>query len=485
MRAAIYCRISKDVAGQAAGVGRQEQDCRAFCEQRGWEIAEVYIDNSRSAYDRRKVRPAYRRMMTDVRAGQVGAVVVWHLDRLYRHPTELEEIIELVEASTITVATVTGGDYDLTTTDGRAMARVVVAFARKEVEDKSRRHVRMHQQLADEGRWQGGGTRPYGYSCSKADRCTLAGCAHDRGHSLIPAEADHIRSAAKLVLDGASLRSICSTWNTEGVGTVTGGKWTTHVLRRILTAPHTAGLRAHKGAVIREGQWPAILDRKDSMRLSAILNDPARRKNELGGARRYLLAGFLVCGRCGTRMVARPRSDKRRAYVCASGPGFGGCGRMGVLAEPLEAEVAKVLAEWVDVPAVERGIARAQEDTSEQAILDAIQADEAELEQWAVDAVEQRVTRGQMLAATQRLNARVEAARRQLVRRHDDRAAAAWDGQGGALRAAWGAWSLDKQRATLGTYVDSITLGPAVRGLNRFDRDRLLPERGGGIGWRR
>lgn len=484
MRAAVYCRISKDTDGQAAGVGRQEDDCRAFCEQRGWPVTDVYVDNSRSAYDRRKVRPAYRRMMAAVHAGDVDAIVVWHLDRLYRHPIELEEIIELVERRAVAVATVTGGDYDLATTDGRAMARVVVAFARKEVEDKSRRHVRMHQQLAADGKWQGGGTRPYGYSCSSTGECTVDGCAHDRGASTIPAEAANIRAAAAEVLAGASLRGICHRWRDEGVATVTGRPWTSTSLRRILTSPHTAGLRAHKGAVVTEGRWPPILDRRDWERLNAILLDPARRTNEMGGTRRYLLAGVLLCGKCSARMVARPRDDKRRAYVCARD--VGGCGGSGVLAEPLEDAVRLLLVAWVDKPAVERAVARTlsgDAEVDEQQLMDAIQADEASLAEWAVDADAGRITRGQLHALTRTISERIDAARRRLVHHHGDRQAATWDGHGTLLAVRWEAMSLDQRRAVLGTYVRSVTIGPAVRGLNRFDRDRLLPGRGGGIDW--
>lgn len=467
----VYARISDDREGLRKGVDRQLPDCRAYAEKHRLTVAAEYVDNDITAsrkHGRTKPRPGYLELYDRIKGGATKTIVVWHLDRLYRNVRELEDLIDLVESTQVRIRTVTGGDFDLNTSDGRAMARVVVAFNMKESEDKSRRVLAKHRELAEEGRRSGGGTRQFGYTYD-----------HDE---LVADEAELVRHAAGRVLDGESVRAVCADWNARGILTVTGKKWTQHVLRRLLTAASTAGLREHKG-VVRPGTWPAILDHATHQRLRAKLLDPARRTNTT--ARRYLLAGFLRCGRCDARMVARPRADKRRAYVCASGPGFGGCGKMGVLAEPLEAEVAGILFAWVDVPAVERAVERAREDGDDQALLDAIQRDEAELEQWAVDAVEQRVTRGQMLAATQRLNARVEATRRQLVRRHDDRTAAAWDGQGGALRAAWPGWSLDKKRALLATYIEHITIGPAIRGLNRFDRDRLLPERGGGIGWRR
>lgn len=55
--AAVYCRISDDRTGQRAGVQRQEEDCRALAESRGWPVADVYVDNDLSAYSG-KPRPA-------------------------------------------------------------------------------------------------------------------------------------------------------------------------------------------------------------------------------------------------------------------------------------------------------------------------------------------------------------------------------------------------------------------------------------------
>ena len=43
--AAIYVRISDDTEGDRAGVKRQESDCRAVCERRGWPVAGIYEDN--------------------------------------------------------------------------------------------------------------------------------------------------------------------------------------------------------------------------------------------------------------------------------------------------------------------------------------------------------------------------------------------------------------------------------------------------------
>ena len=73
--AAIYARISSDPEGTMLGVTRQVTDCRALAERRGWRVADTYIDDDVSAY-KGKPRPQYRRMLDDMRAGAVDAVVV-------------------------------------------------------------------------------------------------------------------------------------------------------------------------------------------------------------------------------------------------------------------------------------------------------------------------------------------------------------------------------------------------------------------------
>ena len=52
VRAAIYVRISQDRAGAGLGIARQEDDCRALCERKGWQVAGIYADNDVSAYSR-------------------------------------------------------------------------------------------------------------------------------------------------------------------------------------------------------------------------------------------------------------------------------------------------------------------------------------------------------------------------------------------------------------------------------------------------
>ena len=127
--ALIYARISKDGAGEHLGVDRQERLCRDLATRDGLtvlDVLDVLVDNDISAYNGTR-RPAFGRMFEMVRAGQVGAVVTYHADRLYRRTTDLERLINLVESSGAQVHTVAAGNVDLTTASGRMVARMLGA----------------------------------------------------------------------------------------------------------------------------------------------------------------------------------------------------------------------------------------------------------------------------------------------------------------------------------------------------------------------
>ena len=161
-RCGLYLRISKfEGEGRSGGSDRQEEDCRSEAGRRGWEVVEVYLDDDRSAFSG-KPRPAYERMVEDIKAGLIDAVVVWHEDRLLRSMVELEDLVILVDATGALIVTVTAGDVDLETPEGRLRARIQAAVARKESEDKSRRLTRKMAQLSSDGKSLGG-QAPYGY----------------------------------------------------------------------------------------------------------------------------------------------------------------------------------------------------------------------------------------------------------------------------------------------------------------------------------
>ena len=442
----IYCRISKDQEHDELGVRRQETECRELCARLGIEVARVLVDDDRSAYTG-KPRPGYVALLAGIAGGQWATVVAWHPDRLTRHPRELEDLIELLEAHRVTVHTVQAGEYDLATASGRMVARVVGAVARHESEHKSARLRSSARQLAEMGKVGGGGGRPFGY---EPDRVTVR-----------ESEAVAYRAAVDWFLAGVTLGTIARRLTATGVTTVDGKTWTPVHVRRVLLRPRNAGLREHKGRIVGPAVWPGLVDVATFDAVGVILRDSTRRRN--WHPRPYLLTGGLArCGACGRALISRPRGDGERCYVCPSvGDARPGCGKIRRLADPVEAEVLdRLFVTIASLPAIVPAVDVAQSDAAgEVARIDAA------LAQLARDHYADRLIGRAAFLAAHDVLAGQAAAVRSTMQRPARRAVAV----PGDLPTAWATMEHDDRRALLADWIDAVVIHPAVRGLNRFD----------------
>ena len=457
--AAIYARISSDHDGTAAAVGRQLEDCREWASRHGWAVAEEFIDNDLSAYSGKR-RPEYERMLSELASGRLDGVLVYHLDRLHRQPRELEELLDLCVRYRITHLACVTGEVDLATHDGQFHARILGAVARKESDDKSRRLRRKHLEIARAGRSSGGGTRPYGYA---TDRMTV-----------IPEEAERIRELADRVLAGESLRSAATDFNDRGIRTVTGRDWTPHTVRQLLISARISGQREHHGEIVNEEAWPEIITAAQTARLRALFNDPDRRTNRV--ARKYLLAGLLRCSACDTKMVARPREDGKRRYVCPHEPGRNGCGGTFILAEEVEAFIVESALHRLSSPRLAASIRRrSSTDTAAEATLRDLDRDQAQLDELATAYGNKSISFREWQAARTPIALRIKAANASLNQLQGTTALDSVLNQPGGIQAAYEALPLARQQAVLKATLDYVAVGPAVRGRNRFDPGRLSP----------
>jgi site-specific DNA recombinase len=313
--AAIYVRISRDPEGQALGVGRQERDCRKLARDRGWTVADIYSDNDLAASGKTP-RPAWKRMLRDIEAGHVDAVIAVHVSRFYRNLRDLGDLIDLADQGQVEIATCRTGDVDLSTARGRTIARINVAIDQDQWETTSELVQRKMLDLASQGkRW--GGRRCFGYT---------------RAMKLERREANCIRRGADMILGGSSVAAVVRDWNARETFTPTGRRWSVTRVRTILASALIAGLREHKSGVY-PGTWPGIVTPEEHEALRALLT---RKGNGNGRqvARRHPLTGTLVCAECGTPLSGRTQPDGRRNYGCPSGQG--GCGGVAVGANAAE-----------------------------------------------------------------------------------------------------------------------------------------------------
>ena len=421
VRAAVYCRISKDKGGEALGVERQEADCRELADRLGWVIVAVFIDNDISAYSGAP-RPQYEAMMRAVGEGRVDGIIAWHTDRLHRRSLELEKFVNVVEAHGTKVQTVSSGEIDLSTPSGQMVARMLGAAAQHEVDHARERMRSAKLQMAEAGKWRGG-QRPYGFESD--------------GITVRPAEAKVIREKSAEALAGRSLKALVRELNEKGLKTSTGRTWTVAALGALLIRPRNAGL-IHAGnprgefEVVGRASWLPVLssdawrpkweaaqgdqreavedrwrkEAEDTWRaVHALLTAPSRRATRNTDTR-WLGAYTYECGQpgCGAVVtISTVDGYGRRHYRCSEKA------HLSISAVPADEFVRRSVAELVRDPRIVAALTAGKAG-------DALAADRerravlaARLESFQDDYAAGAITGRQLAKATATVTAEIEA----------------------------------------------------------------------------
>jgi site-specific DNA recombinase len=444
IRAGIYCRISRDWEGKELGVERQRQDCLQIAKRRGWTVVDHYIDNDVSAAKTsKKVRKEYRRLLDDIEAGKLDAVVLWMEDRLQRQVIELAEFLKVCDAAGVTRIASAGGEFDLSDPDQRTMLYIKAAMAEAEIEKMRARMRRKHLERAENGGPHPGGFRAFGAVGAGKRRVTEAQAQVER---LLIAEA------AQRIIDGDSLRGIATDWNDRAIRTPTGGIWSNVSLRTMLLSPRLVGQRQHNGQ-LHPGTWDPILPRNQWEAVRDQLMDPERVTKGRGGIYRHLLSGLVKCGLCGGTMTVRAKSGGRR-YCCSTAQ-IGGCGRLQRSADRIEQLITEAL-----FVAVEKGIephrAAAKDDPTSE-LYEALARDQGLLDRLEDKVAEELIRPEVAKRKRAEIERRMETTRRRLADLGDARVAARIPQN---LRTVWQDFSLDRKRAILAAVVERVEIHP-------------------------
>ncbi len=232
-------------------------------------------------------------------------------------------------------------------------------------------------------------------------------------------------------------------------------------------------MREHRGAVVGPATWPAIISQDQRDKLVARFEDSARTGRRC--PRTYLLTGLLRCGRCDNKLFSAARADRRR-YVCNSGPDHRGCGRLTVVAPPLEELIAHAVLYRLDTPELADALAgRTAADEHASALSEQLSSDRAQLDELTGLYANNEIGAREWMAARKTIEARMDRAQRQLNRATRSDALAGLVGNGSALRAQWPGLNLTRQAAIVSAVLDHAVIAPGVPGAQSLDPARVAP----------
>jgi site-specific DNA recombinase len=324
VRCAIYTRKSTEegLDQDFNSLDAQRESAEAFIvsqRHEGWScLPDRYDDGGFTGGNME--RPALARLLADIAAGKIQAVVVYKVDRLSRSLLDFAKMMETFDKYHVSFVSVTQ-QFNTATSMGRLVLNVLLSFAQFEREIISERTRDKIAATRRKGKWTGG--HPLlGYDVDP------------RGAFLIVNEDEAVRvqEIFALYLKHEGLIPVVrelerrgwvnKRWVTRKGGTRGGRPFTKTSLYRLLSNVVYVGRVKYKHEV-HAGEHTAIVDKETWKQVQALLqrNGRASRvpaRNKFGA----LLQGLLHCVPCRCAMTptfaAKNKTRRYRYYVCCS-----------------------------------------------------------------------------------------------------------------------------------------------------------------------
>jgi DNA invertase Pin-like site-specific DNA recombinase len=349
--AGLYLRLSKEderngtSLNESASIENQRLMLTNYVKEKGWEIREEYIDDGYSGTNFE--RPAFLRMMRDVKEKRINLIVVKDLSRLGRNYLEVGRLTEdvLPGLGCRFIAMNDSVDSILGENDMMVYRNLFNEFYAKDTSKKIRavRQVYMRQ-----GKFLAT-FAPIGYKKDPADKHRL----------IIDEETAHIaRRIFQMRCNGASFYSIATTFNEERVPSpkaiyyarngrnnplTENGLWNDSSVKVILRNEAYIGntvqgkqgtisyknkkqVRKPKNEWIRVENTHEPLISIEDWNMVRELDEKAFKPRIGSGCSQSIFVGLLKCADCGYNMRVLSRKDKRKdgsvhaalAFVCGN-----------------------------------------------------------------------------------------------------------------------------------------------------------------------
>lgn len=305
----------------------QIAQCRAYCEQRGWQVSEVFSEPGASALD--DDRPVFQEMIFKAtRIVRVYDYVVVHsLSRFSRDALHSELYVRQLRKSSVELISITqdiGQDAS-----GEFIRKVLNVFDEHQSRENAKHVHRAMLENARQGFWNGS-RPPFGYGIKIQER---RGTKDKKVLVLQEDEARIMRLIFSLAVgtEGrpVGVKAIATYLNERSI-TRRGRRFSTGGIHDLLTSPTYCGRHYFNRFDSRNGrprppsQWiemrvPAIVDEETFNAVQALLKSrsPKRVAPRVVNSP-TLLAGVVRCGYCGAALIQNAgKGGLYRYYCCA------------------------------------------------------------------------------------------------------------------------------------------------------------------------
>ncbi len=330
LRAALYLRVS--TARQAehdVSIPDQKRQGEAYCEARGYQLVETYVEPGASATNDR--RPEFQRMIEagTSRPAPFDVVIVHSFSRFFRDAFDMEFYVRKLAKNGVKLLSITQeiGDDPV----HQMMRQIMALFDEYQSKENAKHVMRALKENARQGFWNGS-LPPIGYRVVAAEQ---RGAKTKKKLEIDPLHADTVRLIYRLALEGdgtsgqMGVKNIVSYLNSRRIFTRDGGRWGIGQVHRILTRRTYMGEHEfNKRSKTKELKplseivvvpVPPIIDRETFEAVQALLkarNPKVTPSAVISGP--TMLTGLIHCAKCGGAMTIRTgKGGRYRYYACS------------------------------------------------------------------------------------------------------------------------------------------------------------------------
>ncbi|MGW7280574.1 recombinase family protein [Streptomyces sp. NPDC054844] len=348
-------------------------------------------------------RPKLGRWLTS-RVDEFDVLIAAKMDRLTRRSMHFNELLEWAQEHGKLIVCVEEG-FDLSTPQGKMMARMTAVFAEAEWDTIQARIINGVQTRLENRSWLTGAP-PTGYRIKVVEGGKRKVLEVDRGY--VP----YVEEIFSRIREGQSTHRIARDFNFRGVLTwgdylrklkgeaTKGTRWQSTIINKFIRSPWVPGIYTYKGEAVLDDdgelvilpekplasmdEWTDLVDR-----IKPIPKAPNASTGSRNGAK-SLLSGIAHCGECGAPVASllgsgHTRKDGtkvpgHRYYRCSNKFKGGACVKgLYIRADALDAwvdqEIRASVGKWDMYEWVGVGPSRAEELQSAKARLENLEAD--------------------------------------------------------------------------------------------------------------
>lgn len=230
---AIYARKSC-ITNKGDSIGVQFKQCADYAKrelnlENDFKFME-YEDKGLNGYY--SDCPDFQRMLHDIQAGKIRAIVCYKLDRIGRKTTDLLRLMDFLEKYNVDLLICSNG---INTASGvsKIFIQIFAVIAEFERDTLTERITDNMMELSKDGRWMGGKT-PFGFTIRRVTTGSGKGKSAFSYLESVPEEKKVVERLYELFLTNRSIKKTADALNQEGYRTQSGSAFNTSTTRLIL-----------------------------------------------------------------------------------------------------------------------------------------------------------------------------------------------------------------------------------------------------------